>query len=76
MHRIKLIISVLQGDPKEKGAGLPLGELLDKRLLLAAMPLHDYEELSILQKKWLRLWSYPWHQPIRNATSCFNFSRY
>ena len=44
--------------------GLQLADMLEKDVLLAAFPLHDFDELKALQRKWLKLWSYPWHQPV------------
>lgn len=61
---MKLILSILAARTTENGAGLKLGEMIDKKVILAAMPLHDYDDLKLLQRKWLKLFAYPWHQPI------------
>lgn len=54
---------IMETNLKDRGAGLNLSQMLDKRACLAVLVLHDYETLNELQKKWLKLVDYPWNQP-------------
>eukprot|EP01035_Chromulina_nebulosa_P019508 gene19508-25404_t len=71
IDRIKLIISIINAKPSDGGAGLPLNDMVLKEVIMAAMPLHDYEELKALQKRWLILWAYPWDQPVDDIKDYF-----
>lgn len=57
-------MSIVEAKIHQQGAGLNIGNMLVNQVILAAMPLHDYDELKQLQKKWLILWDWPWNQPI------------
>lgn len=46
------------------GAGLNISKLIASKVVLAAFPLHDYDDLHTLQSKWLSLFDPPWKQPI------------
>jgi len=62
--RVKLIISIMEARQLDQGCGLNLRELMLRKCLLAQFPIHDYDELKALQKKWLKLFEFPWSQPI------------
>lgn len=49
------------------GAELNILSLVDSKIILAAFPIHDFEELKTLQLKWLSLFAPPWQQPIGNT---------
>jgi len=38
---------------------------------LAQFPIHDYDELKALQRKWLILFQFPWNQPIDHVKDYF-----
>lgn len=63
--RIKLIQSIIEANMgvNPPGCGLNLKDLLVYGAVLAAFPLHDYDELKAIQKKWLKLWQHPSIQP-------------
>lgn len=53
------------------GAGLNISKLIASKAVLAAFPLHDYEELKSLQLRWLNLYDPPWKQPINEIKNYF-----
>ena len=53
VDRIKLIMSLLTFPRRDGGAGLPLDKLVARGVLAAAFPLHDFDELKFLERKWL-----------------------
>jgi hypothetical protein len=71
VDRIKLLISIIQGDITHTppGAGLNLEELKIKKAILAAYPIHNFDELEELQKNWLGLTKY--NQPLDDIKAYF-----
>lgn len=63
VDRIKLISSIIEAPIPQQGCGLKIKDLTVKKACLAAFPLHDYLDLTILQHKWLRLLTPPHKQP-------------
>ncbi len=66
LDRIKLLLSIMEAHPslQPHGAGLNIGRLVAKKAVLAAFPLHNFDELNQLQLRWLNLLAPPWKQPI------------
>jgi hypothetical protein len=54
------------------GAELNILSLVDSKTIIAAFPIHDFEELKTLQLKWLNLFAPPWQQPIGTIHSISN----
>lgn len=52
----------MQAKLVDGGCGIYLSEMLVKKAVLAAFPIHDYDDLIRLQDKWL-VYAWPWHQP-------------
>jgi anoctamin-10/anoctamin-7 len=48
-----------------------LEQLLAKKALLHAFPLHDRTELRALQGRWLLYWAWPWKQPFTRIKDYF-----
>jgi len=71
VDRIKLIMSILKWPASDNGAGLALEQLLAKKAILHAFPLHDRTELRALQGRWLRYWAWPWQQPFTRIKDYF-----
>lgn len=73
VDRIKLIISILQSKQSDSppGCGMNLREMVVKKAVLGQFPLHDYDELKVLQMKWLKLYAYPWSQPVDDIKDYF-----
>jgi anoctamin-10/anoctamin-7 len=63
VDRIKLISSIIEAPSSERGCGLKIKDLVVKKACLAVFPLHDYLGLTMLQHKWLRLFTPPHRQP-------------
>jgi hypothetical protein len=38
--------------------------LLVKKAVLAAFPLHEFEELNLLEREWLVFFQQPYNQPV------------
>lgn len=55
--RLKLLTSILEGKTNNTppGCGLNLRDLLMNHAVLAAFPLHDYDELAELTRTWIKL---------------------
>jgi hypothetical protein len=64
VDRIKLLISIVEAKSYEGGAGLHISNLLVKKAVLAAFPLHEFEELNMLQQEWLVFFQAPSQQPV------------
>lgn len=64
VDRIKLLISIMEAKKYEGGAGLHLTNMLVKEAVLAGFPLHEYEELNMLQELWLVFFQQPQSQPV------------
>jgi len=73
VDRAKLILSILVWPPSKgnNGAGLPLEKLLSSKILKAAFPLQDFNELQPLLKKWIVYWAWPWDQPVTKIKDYF-----
>lgn len=61
---MKLLVAIFEEKVQDGGCGLFLDDLLMKQACLAIMPIHNYDSLDALQRKWLNLVSYPWMQPL------------
>ena len=72
-YRIKLIISIIQGKITNNppGSGINIDELKERKAALACFPIHDYEDLRVLQSKLLNILGSPKNMPIGNY-----FTRY
>lgn len=64
VDRIKLMVSIIKAAEQHGGCGFDPKDLLFKKAILAAFPLHDYDTLNTLQRRWLNLISAPSKQPI------------
>lgn len=53
VDRVKLIKGIMEADRKARGAQVSLVELLNRRVLAAAFPLHDSVEVQALADAWL-----------------------
>eukprot|EP01038_Epipyxis_sp_PR26KG_P012812 gene12812-17175_t len=73
VDRIKLIISIIEAKTNvtPPGAGLNIRELVVNKVLLAAFPLQDYDQLDQLQKRWLKIHAPPWKQPVDEIRNYF-----
>ena len=71
VDRIKLMKSIFENPQTENGAGLLVDQMVQKRCLEAAFPLHDYNELVQLQEDWLVLWQWPSNQPFTKIRNYF-----
>ena len=71
VDRIKLIASIIEASPRDKGCGMKLKDLTVKKACLAVFPLHDYISLTILQQKWLKLCQMPHCQPADDIKDYF-----
>lgn len=73
VDRIKLIISILQNRITDEipGAGLNIGEMAAKFVTLGQFPITNPEDLNNLQKHWLKLWQWPWDQPLDEVRDYF-----
>jgi hypothetical protein len=69
VDRIKMIIAILEGPLIERGCALNLRDMRGHKVVLAAFPLHEYDDLKALQRKWLQLWSL--QQPVDNIRDYF-----
>ncbi len=66
VDRVKLLISIFEANVSESppGCGMELGNFIAHKVVLAHFPLHNYEELQSIQKKWLVFFALPSQQPI------------
>jgi anoctamin-10/anoctamin-7 len=72
VDRINLLLSIMQAKRgSSKGAGLNIIKMLDQKVVLAAFPMHDYEQLKKLQVKWLNLTGLPGSMPIEAIREYF-----
>ena len=71
VDRIKLIMSLLTFPRRDGGAGLPLDKLVARGVLAAAFPLHDFDELKFLERKWLVYFAWPWKMPVHRICDYF-----
>lgn len=69
VDRIKLIIAILEEPLIQRGCALNLRDLRGHKVVLAAFPLHEYDDLKALQRKWLKLWSF--QQPVDDIRDYF-----
>jgi hypothetical protein len=65
-NRIKLILSILEARASDTppGCDITIKDLAHHECVMAAFPIHEFEELKKLTLKWLTLFSPPWKQPI------------
>jgi hypothetical protein len=66
LDRIKLILSIFERRVSDEvpGAGLNMAKMIAKSVTLGQFPVHNYDDLNRLQRKWLVLWQWPWNQPL------------
>jgi len=66
IDRIKLIMSIFQNRVSDEipGAGLNMGKMIAKAVTIGQFPIHNFDDLNRLQKRWLVLWQWPWNQPL------------
>lgn len=71
VDRIKMLVSIMSADlsANPPGAGLSLTELKVHNVILAAFPIHNYDDLEELQKEWLGLTN--WRQPLDKIKDYF-----
>lgn len=57
VDRIKLLSSIFEGNVNSSppGCGLQLNTLIIKNIVLAHFPLHDFDELVDLERRWVKL---------------------
>ena len=71
VDRIKIIMSILESAVHNDGCGLNLNRLCVEKAVLAVYPLHDDDELLMLQSKWITAFAWPWNQPIERIKDYF-----
>ena len=71
VDRIKIIMSILESAVHNDGCGLNLNRLCVEKAVLAVYPLHDDDELLMLQSKWITAFAWPWNQPIERVKDYF-----
>ena len=71
VHRIKILMDILQSPVGSKGCGLNLQALVDAGSLLAVFPLHSEKEREALRAAWLGVHIVPWKQPINSIRDYF-----
>jgi len=73
IDRLKLIYGIMtaKNDPEFMGANLNITEMKDKKGIEDLFPLHDYDELVGLEKRWLKLMQWPWQQPTDDIKDYF-----
>ena len=64
VDRINIILNIIGAPVADGGCDLKPRELMHEKVLLAFYPLHDYIELSQIQKQWLKSVYAPKNQPI------------
>uniref|UniRef100_K3W8D0 Anoctamin transmembrane domain-containing protein n=1 Tax=Globisporangium ultimum (strain ATCC 200006 / CBS 805.95 / DAOM BR144) TaxID=431595 RepID=K3W8D0_GLOUD len=64
VDRIKLLLNIIKAHITEGGCALNLNELETNKCIVAAFPLHNFEELAELKKKWFSWKFAPWGQPL------------
>jgi len=66
IDRIKLIMSIFQNRVSDEipGAGLNMGKMIAKAVTIGQFPIHNFDDLNRLQKRWLVLWQWPWNLPL------------
>lgn len=69
LSRLKLIAMILEAKVIDGGCGFYLENLLEKKAVLAVMPLHDYIALNAMQRQWLKLIAYPDDTPTTKETN-------
>jgi hypothetical protein len=69
--RIKLIISIIES---KEGCCLSLGRLQEYNAIAAAFPIHDYQLLKELTRKWIKFWQRPSKQPLNAVRDYFGES--
>ena len=58
--RLKLISSILMSQPQDGGCGLDIEKLKADECILGFMCLHEMDELTALEGKWLVYFQFPW----------------
>ena len=66
LYRIKLILSILEAKASDTppGCDITIKDLAHHECVMAAFPIHEFDELKKLTLKWLTLFTPPWDQPI------------
>lgn len=61
-----MILSILEARASDTppGCDITIKDLAHHECVMAAFPIHEFEELKKLTLKWLTLFSPPWKQPI------------
>ncbi|DAZ96612.1 TPA: hypothetical protein N0F65_000178 [Lagenidium giganteum] len=71
VDRIKLMLNIMKAHFGEGGCALNLLKLQKNNCIEAAFPLHEYEQLMALKKKWI-VWRFaPWGQPLHDIKDYF-----
>uniref|UniRef100_A0A7S2G4I0 Anoctamin transmembrane domain-containing protein n=1 Tax=Florenciella parvula TaxID=236787 RepID=A0A7S2G4I0_9STRA len=76
-HRIKLLVTMIQGETFRGGADINIGACMAAKEecedtenpsggfgMLEQFPLHDPAVVNDLYKKWVVKWQWPWDQPV------------
>ena len=71
VDRLRLIRSILENKEAQGGAGLKIRTMVMNKAILAAYPLHDYDDLLALQAEWLRWKAMPDGQPFLEIRDYF-----
>lgn len=69
--RLKLISSIISGKENDGCCQLLIQKLKARKWIVDFFPLHDYDALQDLQKKWLKLFQLPWKQPTDEIKNYF-----
>ena len=51
-------------DNQPPGCDITIKDLAHHECVMAAFPIHEFDELKKLTLKWLTLFAWPWKQPI------------
>lgn len=70
--RIKLTVGVVEGDPKEGGAGINMTKSMkkSKHSMIAFFPLHENKKRDVLVKKWIQ-WKSTFQSPLNDIREYF-----
>lgn len=76
-HRIKLLVTMIQGETFRGGADINIGACMEAQAecenqdapyggfgMYAQFPLHDPAVVNHLYKGWVVKWQWPWNQPV------------
>jgi hypothetical protein len=65
------MLNIIKAHVAEGGCALNLNTLIKEQCIVAAYPLHNYEELASLRSKWMRWRFAPWGQPLDDIKDYF-----